>query len=69
MLAGGDLNVMMTQKCLLWGISSALTHSIIIIVDTDGMFQQYLFECLCASRRCNCSPDEITKSSSTTFTS
>ena len=23
------------------------------IVDTDGMFQQYLFECLCASRECN----------------
>ena len=38
------------------------------IMDTDGKFQQCLFECLCASRRCNCSPDEITKTS-TTFTS
>ena len=37
------------------------------IVDNDGMFQQCLFECLCASIQCNnCSPDEITKSSSTT---
>ena len=37
------------------------------IVDEDGIFQQYLFECLCANRQCNnCSPDEIAKSSSTT---
>ena len=38
------------------------------IVDEESMFQQYLFECLCASRQCNnCSPDEIGKSSSTTY--
>ena len=65
---GGYLNVMMTQNCLLWGISSALTHSILwtLMVCSNSV---YLNACVLVDGAI--SPNEITicKSSSTTFTS
>ena len=46
---GGYLNVMMTQNCLLWGISSALTHSILwtLMVCSNSV---YLNACVLVDR-------------------